>query len=37
MALIATLRGKKGCPWDRKQTPSSMSVYLVEETFELVE
>lgn len=35
--LIATLRGKNGCPWDQKQTPSTMSVYLIEETFELVD
>jgi MazG family protein len=37
MELIAALRGENGCPWDRKQTPLSMSVYLIEETFELVE
>jgi tetrapyrrole methylase family protein/MazG family protein len=37
LELIATLRGKNGCPWDQKQNPSSMSVYLIEETFELVE
>lgn len=37
MALIATLRGENGCPWDRKQTPSTLSVYLIEEVFELVE
>ena len=35
--LIRTLRGENGCPWDRKQTPRSMAVYLVEEVFELVE
>lgn len=35
--LIAALRGDDGCPWDRKQTPSSATVYLIEETFELVE
>lgn len=35
--LIATLRGENGCPWDRKQTPRSMTVYLIEEAFELVE
>jgi len=35
--LIDTLRGDNGCPWDRKQTPSSMSIYLAEETFELIE
>jgi tetrapyrrole methylase family protein/MazG family protein len=37
MALIATLRGENGCPWDRKQTQSTLSVYLIEEVFELVE
>jgi MazG family protein len=35
--LVATLRGKDGCPWDKKQTPTSVGVYLVEEVFELVE
>ncbi len=37
ITLINTLRGKKGCPWDRKQTPRSMSIYLVEEVYELIE
>ncbi len=35
--LIDTLRGEEGCPWDRKQTPRSMSSYLIEEVYELVE
>lgn len=35
--LVDTLRGENGCPWDRKQTPQSLSVYLIEEVFELVE
>jgi MazG family protein len=35
--LIETLRGKDGCPWDQKQTPGSMSIYLIEEMYELVE
>ena len=35
--LIATLRGENGCPWDRKQTPSTLTIYLIEEMFELVE
>lgn len=35
--LIAALRGKNGCPWDRKQTPGSLTVYLIEEMYELVE
>ena len=35
--LIDALRGENGCPWDKKQTPRSMSVYLVEEMYELLE
>lgn len=35
--LIATLRGDNGCPWDKKQTPQSMALYLMEEVHELVE
>ncbi len=35
--LVETLRGKDGCPWDKKQTPGSVGVYLIEEVFELVE
>ena len=33
--LVDTLRGKNGCPWDKKQTPESVSIYLTEEVFEL--
>lgn len=35
--LIAALRAEDGCPWDLKQTPTSSTVYLIEEAFELVE
>ena len=35
--LIKTLRGPDGCPWDRKQTPRTISLYLVEEIFELLD
>lgn len=35
--LIERLRGKNGCPWDRKQTPQTMAVYLIEETYELID
>ncbi|WP_419662815.1 MazG: nucleoside triphosphate pyrophosphohydrolase [Desulfosarcina variabilis str. Montpellier] len=35
--LIETLRGKNGCPWDKKQTPGSMARYLIEEAYELVD
>jgi len=37
IALIRRLRGEGGCPWDRKQTPQSLSVYLIEEMYELVD
>jgi MazG family protein len=37
MALVRRLRGDDGCPWDRKQTPQSLSVYLIEEMYELVD
>jgi MazG family protein len=35
--LITTLRGENGCPWDRKQTARTLSVYVIEEVYELVE
>jgi tetrapyrrole methylase family protein/MazG family protein len=35
--LIARLRAEDGCPWDRKQTPHTLSAYLIEEMYELVE
>jgi tetrapyrrole methylase family protein/MazG family protein len=35
--LIETLRGEKGCPWDKKQTPDTLARYLVEEVYELVD
>jgi tetrapyrrole methylase family protein / MazG family protein len=37
VSLIKALRGENGCPWDKKQTAQSLSVYLIEETYELVE
>jgi len=37
MDIINTLRGEKGCPWDKKQTPETMSVYLIEEIYELAD
>lgn len=36
-AVIDRLIGPDGCPWDKEQTPNSLSEYLVEECFELVE
>ena len=35
--LIHILRGKEGCPWDRKQTPATMSRYLAEEVYEVLD
>jgi len=35
--LVAELRGENGCPWDRKQTPQTMAIYLTEEVYELME
>ena len=37
IALIQRLRGEDGCPWDQKQTPQSLAVYLIEEMYELVD
>jgi MazG family protein len=35
--LVATLRGDKGCPWDRAQTPDKIKVYLIEEAYEVLD
>jgi len=35
--LIKTLRGANGCPWDKKQTPRSMTAFLIEEVYELAD
>lgn len=37
IALIETLRGQDGCPWDREQTPGTMVLYLIEEVYELLD
>jgi MazG family protein len=36
-ALVEALRGENGCPWDKKQTARSMSIKLLEETYELTD
>ena len=36
-AVIDALLAENGCPWDRKQTPQTMTDYVVEECFELAE
>ncbi len=35
--LMDTLRGEKGCPWDKKQTLHSLKPFLIEETYEVIE
>jgi MazG family protein len=35
--LIETLRGPRGCPWDRQQIPRSIVRYLTEEVYELTD
>ena len=35
--IIESLRGPHGCPWDRKQTPRSIVIYLIEEVYELAD
>ncbi|NIV96828.1 nucleoside triphosphate pyrophosphohydrolase [candidate division KSB1 bacterium] len=35
--IMARLRGKDGCPWDKEQTHQSLRQYLLEETFEVLE
>lgn len=37
MQVIAQLRAPDGCPWDRKQTNTSLRPYLLEETYEALE
>jgi tetrapyrrole methylase family protein/MazG family protein len=35
--IMAQLRSKQGCPWDRKQTHLSLKPYLIEEAYEVLE
>jgi len=37
IALVESLRGEPGCPWDKKQTPKTMLIYLMEELYELAD
>lgn len=37
IGLIQKLRDVSGCPWDRAQTAKSMSLYFIEEAYELVD
>ena len=34
---VKRLRSDKGCPWDKKQTSESLSQYLLQETYEVLE
>ena len=35
--IIAKLRSPEGCPWDRKQTHTSLKPYLIEECYEVLQ
>lgn len=35
--LMATLRGERGCKWDKKQTIHSFKTFLLEEVYELID
>ncbi len=37
IALVETLRGDQGCPWDREQTPEQIKTYLLEEAYEVLD
>ncbi|MBC7187060.1 MAG: nucleoside triphosphate pyrophosphohydrolase [Calditrichaeota bacterium] len=37
VAIMAQLRGEKGCPWDREQTHRSLRQFLLEEAYEVLE
>ena len=37
VSIMKTLRAKDGCPWDKKQTHKSITPYLLEEAYEVIE
>jgi MazG family protein len=37
VAVMARLRGKHGCPWDKEQTRNSLKPFLLEEAYEVLE
>lgn len=37
LGIMASLRSEKGCPWDKEQTRESLTPYLIEETYEVME
>lgn len=37
LTVMARLRGEGGCPWDREQTRQSLTPFLIEEAYEVLE
>lgn len=37
LAIMARMRGKNGCPWDRRQTLKTLKQYLIEESYEVID
>ncbi len=37
LEIMAKLRGEGGCPWDMEQTHESLRIYMIEETYEVLE
>jgi len=35
--IMSKLRAENGCPWDREQTHESLRIYMIEETYEVLE
>ncbi len=35
--IMERLRAENGCPWDREQTHESLRIYMIEETYEVLE
>ncbi|MFA5098513.1 MAG: MazG nucleotide pyrophosphohydrolase domain-containing protein, partial [Candidatus Margulisiibacteriota bacterium] len=35
--VVDRLRGKKGCPWDKKQTHKTLKPYMIEEAYEALD
>lgn len=37
LEIMARLRAENGCPWDREQTNENLRIYMIEETYEVLE
>ena len=35
--VVDRLRGKRGCPWDKKQTHKTLKPYMIEEAYEALD